>query len=222
MNKIYKYILIGIWICSIIFASCKADVYLSVWGNTENITNNDWDIYIEFWNNVNYTYDNWRYPDTIYTVNAITQQCNYSWYIQEDNINQNYCTSNWLCPIIDNSYCENNWLCTICWGSWEIDTWVNWSSLFLNGEQINGNAIIDIHYDNRLNNEIEYLNDVIDINITQNIDTWYIEQVKSNEKLTPTNEDITYMIQWLQVYIPYLFIGLIMIFTIALIRRFFR
>jgi hypothetical protein len=41
--------------------------------------------------------------------------------------------------------------------------------------------------------------------------------------MTPTNEDLeTLLSDWLETYAQYLFIWLLLIFTIAIIKKFFR
>lgn len=176
-------------------------------------------LYISNWrpNTTNNTaWFSWYYNlfrlDTLFDENIYTSQLN----SEQCQIEYN------LIPIsnVDSNYCETNNLCTVCnWWSWEINTWVNRSSIFLNGTQINWNAIIDIYADERMKTEVEYLNDTVDINITTDYDTNYINNVIDQEKLTPTNEDFESMILWLTEFIPYLFIALLFFVFIKIIRK---
>lgn len=73
--------------------------------------------------------------------------------------------------------------------------------------------------------ERDYTNtwDVMTINISwYNVDDEYIENVIAQTELTPTAEDMSTMINGLQVYLPYFFIGLICIFFLWLVKKFFR
>jgi len=150
-----------------------------------------------------------------------------SGYILESSINSEYCINNNLCyscPTIDAQYCMNNFnlippaYCPICW-TWDI----NWSSLYINWIQYNWNEIIDIHTEDQMETNVDFLNDTVDIDITYGQDEQYLDNVIAYTQMTPTNEDLaTLLSDWLETYAPYLFIWLLLIFTIAIIKKFFR
>ena len=124
----------------------------------------------------------------------------------------------------DALYCMNNFnlippsFCPIC--NW---SWINRSSVYINWTQYNGNEIVDIHTEDQMDINIDYLNDTIDIDITYGQDEEYLDNVISYTQMTPTNDDLAMLLSnWLETYSPYLFIWLLLIFTIALIKKFFR
>lgn len=221
--------------------SCWTNTYLSIWfasSSTATPTNNyilyfnqvgnticlygNRD-YINIWNRMvnNNAYNSlcytWEYE--IYKLNTLlntdipqytSSECQQEYnLIPIEYVNQNYCESNNLCPI-----CNNN--------SWSINTGVNRSALFLNGQQITSNAIIDINAENYLKTDIEYLNDTVDIDISFEENTDYINNVINQEKLTPTKEDFETLLIWLAEFIPYLFIALLFIVIVKITRKIWK
>ena len=55
-----------------------------------------------------------------------------------------------------------------------------------------------------------------------NVDNEYIESIISQEKITPTNEDIEYFFTWLANYIPLIFVWFFIILVWRIIKRSFK
>lgn len=153
-----------------------------------------------------------------------------SWLLTSCQTDLNSCITNtsWFNDILNN--CNNNLnacnlsLSSCLQNNCPTTSWdISWSSLFINDIQHIWWPSIYIWIPEEIQRDYTYVDDDMYITVDwYNVDNEYIADVIQKTKITPTSEDLSYMIQWLQVYIPYLFIGLIMIFTIALIKRFFR
>lgn len=117
---------------------------------------------------------------------------------------------------IDNNYCEYNNLCQL-W-TWE----TQWSALIIDTIQHDSASTINIDIAEELERDYtrDEENDTFNLVISgYNVDNEYIEKIIQQEKLTPTNEDVTKYIQWLSEFIPYIFIALLLLFTIKIINR---
>jgi len=179
-----------------------------------NITN-----YMQGTNNVSYATYNFTIDYEIYKLSTlldtditcptceICETCNYTWYINS----LKECTNNL-------NTCQSSLNSCLAWNY----TWLNWSALFLNGQQITSNAIIDINAENYLKTDIEYLNDTVDIDISFEENTDYIENVINQEKLTPSKEDFETLLIWLTEFIPYLFIALLFIVIVKVTRKIWK
>ena len=172
-----------------------------------------------YWSDTLYKYDftnifTWGNCPTCPTCEeqytSLECQTEYS-LIPISSVNANYCHVNfWLIDPME---------CPISEWSWTIQ----WSALYINNLQYASTDNINISIPEDIAWSLDYNNDDTDIDIEwYNADTTYIENVIWNTELTPTAEDMTTLVNWLQAYLPYFFIWLIMLFFIWLVKKFFR
>ncbi len=132
-----------------------------------------------------------------------------------------------LIPIesVTANYCHVNfWL--IDAASCPINEWtgaINWSSLYINETQYSTNDTIRLWIPEFIAWNLTYntWETIIDIE-WYNADTEYIENVISQEKITPTNEDIEYFFKWLANYIPLIFVWFFIILVWRIIKKSFK
>lgn len=104
----------------------------------------------------------------------------------------------------------------------ELEETTNRSAIYINNIQHESAENINITIPDEL--EREYTNEswTLDINIIwYNVDNDYIASIIENEKLTPTAEDMTYLVQNLGSYIPLLCIAGLMIRARYIIKKVF-
>lgn len=97
------------------------------------------------------------------------------------------------------------------------------STVIVNGINHDTASILQVNIPAEFERDYTNTWDVMTINISwYNVDDEYIESVIAKTELTPTAEDMTTLVQWLQVYLPYFFIWMIILFFVWLINKFFR
>lgn len=105
------------------------------------------------------------------------------------------------------------------------NSWVSWSSLFINDIQHLGAWIIDITIPEEIswdyNNDTE--NDTFDLIVSwYNVDTAYIEWVINTQKTLPNEQDFNNIITWLiPLLIPWFVIILFLYFVFRFIKKIF-
>lgn len=157
--------------------------------------------------------------------------CDYSWYILETNVTENYCT-NKFSNLIDESditswYCETEfWLidpenCPSSW--WTGD--VLWSSFWVNDRQIEGASNIYLYMPDFLSWDYTYLNSgaTLQIDVDNEGDQDYINKLLTIETYHPTSDEFAVSFVWyLTLLMPYIVITLFIAFIWKLIKRVFK
>lgn len=134
--------------------------------------------------------------DTVYDVVG----CDYSDYELKSNITESYCTNlyNNLIPVenVDQNYCLNNHLCP----SYDCptNTWdLQWSALFINNIQHVGAPLINISIPEEIEWDYSWSSSQFDLDIVwYNVDTEYVEWIIDVQNYVPTSSDFT-RIFWL-------------------------
>lgn len=157
--------------------------------------------------------------------------CSYTWYIAENDVTENYCTNKFSNLISESDittwYCETEfWLidpenCPASW--WTGD--VLWSAFWVNDRQIQGAWNIFLYLPDFLNWDYIYLNSwsTLQVDVTNEGDTQYIEDILTVQTYHPSSEDFTYSFTWtLTLLMPYIIITLFILFVWRLLRKIFK
>lgn len=214
-----KFLLLGIWIFSLFFASCNADIYLIQGWNTNDITNYNWDIYLELWDNVSYSIDDSWWDDLMYNFTASCPSCPstweiLSWYILESDITQWYCETQF--DLISPEDCPSSWT----W-SWSGD--IMWSSFWVNDRQILWGSNIYLYIPDWLDWSYTYVDQDLQVDVVNEGDEDYIEDILTVQSYHPSSEDFTVSFVWfLTLVLPYVIVALFCIFVFKIIKKIFK
>lgn len=180
--------------------------------NDEIITH-DWEINI-WWNLTYY----WNGPDHVIQITSSCPSCPscptcpespscpstweiLSWYILESSIDSSYCVWNWYCPV---------------------ESWSNWSSLFINWIQHESYPMINIDITDNVPWDYSINNDVFDLDVWEAYDQDFIDWVIDSQKTLPNKTDFNNTISWLiPLFIPWLVIILFIYFIFRFIKKIF-
>lgn len=154
-------------------------------------------------NDITISYDlfklNVLFDTDIPRMTSLECQRNY-WLMPIDDVNQNFCLSNWLCP---SSEC-----------SWGVSSWNNWSALYINEIQHQSAPIINIMIPEEFDWDYTVDSESFDLDVNwYNVDTEYIDWIIRTQNYKPTSEDFTNLVWMLAPYSKYL-IFLVFIFII--------
>lgn len=166
-----------------------------------------------------------------YTYTCQSSSCDYSSY--ENTINTlswNLATCEWMYNRLETDYdllswnyntcvsdlnsCMNNW-----WISWD----VQWSSLFINDDQVlwNKNIFINIPFDYEYSYTNEWEDFELDI-VWLNYDEDYIAWIITTQNSKPSKSDLNYIISsLLPLFVPWLVIILFIYFVFKFIKKAF-
>ena len=161
-----------------------------------------------------------------------TPSCDYSWYVLESDVTKNYCTNKYsdLIPEEDITqwYCETQfWLispsdCPSGWTwSW---TWsIMWSSFFVNDRQILGGENIYLYIPDFLSWDYTYVDWDLQIDVINEGDEQYIEDILTVQSYHPSSEDFTVsFVGFLTLVLPYALVVLFCVFIFKLIKKIFK
>lgn len=144
------------------------------------------------------------------------------WYCEYTQIE---CEENYsLIPLteINNEYCEINNLCNVYTWNSQISWDIARSSIFINDIQHESRWNINIYIPEEISRNYTWNEETIDIYINgYNVDNEYISQIIENEKMTPTADDFSYLIENLGDYIPLLCIAGLMITARYIFKKVF-
>ena len=125
-------------------------------------------------------------------------------------VTANYCRLNF--DLISPLECPSWW--------WSGTGEVNRSAWYINNQQYPWTATLQIRIPEFIKYSVTYNTDETQVDIEwYNADEDYINAVIDNERLTPTNEDFAYLISWLQVFIPYIFIWILILFAVKVFGK---
>lgn len=128
------------------------------------------------------------------------------------SVTENYCKLNF--DLIAPTECPNIWEWT-----WEI----NRTARYINNTQYPWTASLKLNIADFLERQTTYNeNETIIEVLWYDADENYINWIIAKEQLTPTPQDFETLIVWLQEFIPYIFIAMIIAFFLMLVKRFFR
>lgn len=98
----------------------------------------------------------------------------------------------------------------------------NRSAIYINEVQHDSESIINIDIPEELSRDYEYETWQMNITISgYNVDNTYITAIKEQTQMTPTNEDVEYLFEWLANYIPILFVGAFIVIVAKIIKKIF-
>lgn len=182
--------------------------------------------------NLDYSFEVYKLTDLLNSsIPCTTPSCDYSWYVLESNVTQNYCTNKYqnLIPESDitSDYCEVEfWLidpvnCPSGW-SWTGD--VQRSALYINNVQYLGSPNIYVNVNDILDYSMTYVSwsAIIDVD-GYKADTWYMADILTVQEYHPSSEDFTVaFVSFLTLWLPYVVVILFVVFVRKLIRKIFK
>lgn len=187
-------------------------LFISRWTSTSSTIN----FYYKYY----YYIPSWITLDNIQSFTAVerdcpscpscpdTPTCDYSWYILESDITQQYCVSNNLCPSSD---------CPIyTWDS-------QWSALFINDIQHQGAWIIDITIPEEISWDYSNENDTFSLDVEwYNVDPDYINAIIWTQTYTPDSKDFSKVVsEIIPLFVPWLVVILFLYFVFRFIKKIF-
>lgn len=186
------------------------------------------------WNSDNileYEYVWWSYVNMFYYKVYSLGGCNYSWYVLESDITQNYCTNKFSNLIdesdITQSYCEVEFglidpdNCPSSW--WTGD--ILWSSFWVNDRQIEGASNIYLYMPDFLSWDYTYLNSgaTLQIDVDNEGDEDYINDLLTIETYHPSSDEFAVsFVGYLTLLMPYIIVTLFIVFVWKLIKKIFK
>lgn len=140
-----------------------------------------------------------------------SSNCDYSWYILESEVTQNYCEVKY--NLITPSDCPNS-----SW-SWEI----MWSSFRVNNFQVMWWRNIYLYIPEWLDWSYTYVDENLQVEVENEGDEEYIQSVIDINSYRPTSEDFTSVfVSGLTLIMPYIVIVLFIIFIRKFIKKIFK
>lgn len=140
-----------------------------------------------------------------------SSNCDYSWYILESEVTQNYCEVRY--NLIEPSDCPNS-----SW-SWDIQR----SSFRVNNFQVMGGRNIYLYIPEWLNRDYTYVDENLQIEVENEGDEEYIQGIIDINSYRPSSEDFTNIfVSGLTLIMPYIVVALFIIFVWKLIKKIFR
>lgn len=151
-------------------------------------------------NVLNYVFNWWSFNEFHYDKLYSLTPCDYSDYELKSNITEGYCTNlyNNLIPVenIDQNYCVDNHLCP----SYDCpsNTWdLQWSALYINNIQHVGAPLINISIPEEIEWNYTWSSSQFDLDVVwYNVDTEYVEWIIDTQNYIPSSSDFT-RIFWL-------------------------
>lgn len=172
------------------------------WSFNYNIYYNDYVKYTRNWSTIYFTWEAIPECEECPEVPSCPSTWEIlSWYILESSIDSSYCIWNWYCPV---------------------ESWSNWSSLFINWIQHESYPMINIDITDNVPWDYSINNDVFDLDVWEAYDQDFIDWVIDSQKTLPNKTDFNNTISWLiPLFIPWLVIILFIYFIFRFIKKIF-
>lgn len=140
-----------------------------------------------------------------------TSSCDYSWYILESEVTQNYCEVRY--DLITPGDCPSN--------GWSGE--VLWSSFWVNERQIMWWKNIYLYLPDFLDWSYTYVDENLQVDVENEWDAEYIQSIIDINSYRPSSSDFTdTFISWLTLVFPYIVIVLFIVFIRKMIKRIFK
>ena len=210
-----------IWLWLINFSSsydCSSDSTLNV--ETDSYINF---YYFEFpWQSASVNLDNWNIN---YDFVCVWTYCYINDNSTDDIVFWSLELTTWSWDLTSSWFmdCQFDLIPVSSWSSSCDDNDVQWSSLYVNNEQLTGESIIYIYTPDFLELTPEYKSWYVDLNFENVGDPEYIENVLSIQTYSPTSDDFALsFVGGLTLILPYIIITLFVIFIRKIIRKIFK
>ena len=142
------------------------------------------------------------------TMSSLECQTEY-WLIPINEITSNYCKINF--DLIDPTECP-----------WNNTGDIIFSNLYINNTRYQWASNIFLRINDSLLYTYNYSGWQITIDVDYDVDPDYIEDIINKERLTPTNQDFENLITWMQYYIPYIMIALLLWRAVFVFKKVFK
>lgn len=142
------------------------------------------------------------------TMSSLDCQLEYN-LIPLNEITSNYCKINF--DLIEPTECP-----------WNNTGDIIFSNLYINNTRYQWASNIFLRINDSLLYTYNYSGWQITIDVDYDVDPDYIEDIINKERLTPTNQDFENLITWMQYYIPYIMIALLLWRAVFVFKKVFK